>query len=269
MSWCWRVRRWWIFSGATFDVIPAMTLQRFDTARSYGRVPRWMAMVLVAALVLHAALRFLEPRSQAVAAALPPVPPLPVLRLMSLGEPQLASQALSLYLQAFDNQPGVSVPFAALDYARVGTWLDAALALDPAAQYPLVMASQLYASVNDAARQRAMCAWVHRQFLQSPDARWRWLAHCAIMVRHRLNDMPTALRYAEAITQHAGGASAWARQMHIFMLEDMGEVERATVLLGGLLARNEVSDPKEMHFLIEQLARLKRRVAPAPAPNPR
>ena len=55
--------------------------------------------------------------------------------------------------------------------------------------------------------------------------------------------MPLALRYAQDITQYARGASDWARQMRIFILEDMGEVESAKILLGGLLASGEVTDP--------------------------
>lgn len=234
-----------------------MSRTRVDTERRFSAVPRTVLAVFVLALAAHAALRYVEPRPSAVAAALQAPLPLPVLKVLSLGEPQVLSQGLSLYLQAFDNQPGVSVPFAALDYARVIAWLQTALMLDGAAQYPLMMASQLYAQVNDEARQRSMCAFVQQAFLAQPDVRWRWLAHCAIMARHRLKDMPLALRYAEDIAQHAGKASGWARQMRIFLLEDMGEVERATVLLGGLLAGNEVSDPKELHFLTEQLEKLK------------
>jgi hypothetical protein len=229
----------------------------FEAERSFSAVPRWVAAVFVLALLGHGAMRYAEPRPSAVAAALEaPLPPA-ALRVLSVGEPQVLSQWLTLYLQAFDNQPGVSIPFAALDYARVTAWLKTALTLDPAAQYPLMMAAQLYGQVNDAPRQRAMCEFVHREFLQRPDARWRWLAHCAIMARHRLKDMPLALRYAEDITQHAGKASSWARQMRIFLLADMGEAERAAVLLGGLLAGNEISDAKEMHFLTEQLEKLK------------
>lgn len=234
-----------------------MRVGLFEPQRSYGAVPRWVLAVFVLALVLHGALRFAEPRPLAIAAALPAPPPLPALRVLSLGEPQALSQGLTLYLQAFDNQPGISLPFVSLDYERVTHWLDTALALDPAAQYPLMMASQVYGQVPDEARQRSMCEWVQRAFLTRPDTRWRWLAHCAIMARHRLKDMPLALRYAEAITRHAGKASGWARQMRIFLLEDMGEAERATVLLGGLLAGNEVSDPKELHFLTERLEKLK------------
>lgn len=235
---------------------------RLEKERGFGVVPRAWLAVLAAALIAHAALRGVEPRPSAVAAALPTPLPVPALQALSLNERQAASHGLTLYLQAFDNQPGVSVPFAALDYPRVIAWLNAALTLDAAAQYPLMMASQLYAQVNDAARSRAMCEFVHRAFLARPNQRWRWLAHCAIMARHRWRDMPLALRYAEDIAQHAAEASNWARQMRIFLLADMGEVERASVLLGGLLAGGEITDPKEQHFLTEQLERLKNSAKP-------
>lgn len=230
----------------------------FEPARSLSSIPRWVLAVFVLALATHGATRFFEARAQASATALQAPLPVASLRVMSMGEPQALSQWLTLYLQVFDNQPGVSIPFAALDYGRVINWLDAALALDPAAQYPLMMASQLYGQVPDAERQRSMCEFVHRAFRARPDARWRWLAHCAIMARHRIKDLPLALRYAEDIAQRGGTASGWARQMRIFLLEDMGEVERATILLGGLLTGNEIIDSSERNFLTEQLAKLKK-----------
>jgi len=46
---------------------------------------------------------------------------------VSLGEPIALAQWLTLYLQAFDNQPGVSIPFQDLDYPRVIRWLDTIL----------------------------------------------------------------------------------------------------------------------------------------------
>ena len=234
-----------------------MSTRLFDSERSLSVVPRWVLATFVLALCLHGAMRFLTPRPVASAASLPAPLPAAALRVLSVGEPQVLSQWLTLYLQAFDNQSGLSIPFASLDYSRVTAWLKSALTLDPAAQYPLMMASQLYGQVNDVARQRSMCEFVHREFLDRPDTRWRWLAHCAIMARHRLNDRALALRYAEDIAQRAGKASNWARQMRIFLLEDMGELERARILLGGLLAGNEVTDPRELHFLTEQLERLK------------
>jgi len=163
---------------------------------------------------------------------------------------------LLLYLQAFDNQPGISIPFTDLDYGRVMAWLQAALQLDVRTGYPLMMASQLYGQVPDSGKQRAMCDFVHARFLEAPDLRWRWLAHCAIMAKHRLQDTELALSYAADITRHAGNASGWARQMQVFILEDLGETDSARILLGGLLANNEVTDPAELHFLTERLKAL-------------
>jgi hypothetical protein len=224
--------------------------------RAIAAVPRWVLALLVAALCLQVAWQALQPKPSARAQALGEPPAPAVLRAVALGEPIAVAQLTTLYLQAFDNQPGVSIPFLELDYARVTAWLDAILELDPAGQYPLLMASQIYGQVPDQARQRHMCEFVRRQFDRDPDRRWRWLAHCAIMAKHRLNDRALALSYADAITRDARRASGWARQMRIFILEDLGEREAAKVLLGGLLASGEVTEPKEIHFLTEKLKEL-------------
>jgi hypothetical protein len=76
------------------------------------------------------------------------------------------------------------------------------------------------------------------------------------MAKHRLGDVRLALSYAEAVTQEARHASNWARQMRIFILEDLGELEAAKVLLGGLLESGEVTEPKEIHFLMSRLKQL-------------
>jgi hypothetical protein len=225
--------------------------------RAIGQVPRPVLVLLAVAFCLQVAWQALQPKPVATAEALSMPPPVAALRTAALGEPIALAQLLVLYLQAFDNQPGVSIPFQALDYRRVIRWLEAILDLDPVGQYPLLMASQLYGQVLDPARQRQMCDFVFGQFQRDPDRRWRWLAHCAIMAKHRLGDTPLALSYAEAIARDARRASGWARQMRIFILEDLGEREAATVLLGGLLAGGEVTDPREIHFLTERLQALR------------
>ncbi|MBX9810374.1 MAG: hypothetical protein K2Y16_02005 [Burkholderiales bacterium] len=225
--------------------------------RSVGQVPRPVLVLLAAALALQIGWQALQPKPSARAEALGVPASLPVLKAASLGEPIVLAQWLILYLQAFDNQPGISIPFKDLDYPRVIRWLETILGLDPVTEYPLMMASQLYGQVPDQAKQRLMFDFVHRKFLEDPDRRWRWLAHCALLAKHRLRDAPLALKYADDITRYARTASSWARQMRIFILEDMGELESATVLLGGLLASGEVTDPKEIHFLTRRLEELK------------
>lgn len=229
-----------------------------ETERAIATVPRWVLALLALALALQVTWQALQSSPVATAEALGAPPPPAVLRGVALGEPIALAQVLTLYLQAFDNQPGISIPFLDLDYGRVTAWLGTILAIDPIGQYPLLMASQIYAQVPDAAKQRAMCQFVRGEFERDPDRRWRWLAHCAVMVKHRLGDARLALGYADAITKQARGASNWARQMRIFILEDLGELEAATVLLGGLLASGEVSEPREIYFLTKRLDELKR-----------
>ena len=42
-----------------------------------------------------------------------------------------------------------------------------------------------------------------------------------------------------------------------FILEDMGELDSATILLGGLLASGEITDSREIHFLTQRLEEMK------------
>ena len=206
------------------------------------------------------------PTAKAEALSAPATPA--IIKVASLNEPIAAAQLLTLYLQAFDNQPGMSIPFQDLDYRRVIGWLDTILALDDTGQYPLLMASQLYAQVPSEDKQRLMLDFVHRKFLEDPQRRWRWLAHATILAKHRLKDNRLALRYADDLARLARGAPNWARQMRIFILEDMGELESATILLGGLLATGEVTDPNEIHFLTQRLEQMKQS-AENPAPMSR
>lgn len=217
--------------------------------------------VLLAMLALQFFVHAMTPRIQARATDLIALPSVPMLRAASLDEPIALSKMLMLYLQAFDNQPGISIPFRELDYGRVEQWLSKILALDPAGQYPLLSASRLYGEVPVAAKQRQMLRFVHRVFLQDPNKRWPWLAHGVLIAKHQLKDLPLAASYAKALRDHATGKDVphWAQQMDIFIREDMNELESAKVLLGGLLQSGQISDPKEWHFLNEKLQELERK----------
>ena len=57
--------------------------------------------------------------------------------------------------------------------------------------------------------------------------------------------------------------------MRIFILEDLGERDAAKVLLGGLLATGEVTEPKEVHFLTERLKEIETAGKSSPPPGNR
>jgi hypothetical protein len=223
-----------------------------------------LSVTLAAALAAQFLVHWYTPPAQARAIDLSPLPSVAVMRAASLDEPIALSKALMLYLQAFDNQPGLSIPFRDLDYGRVEQWLTSIMVLDPASQYPLLSASRLYAEVPIAAKQRQMLDFVHRAFLQDPNRRWPWLAHAVLIAKHKLKDLPLAASYAADLRENARGAAVphWAQQMDIFIREDMNELESAKILLGGLLQSGRVSDPKEWHFLNEKLKQLEGKSTP-------
>jgi len=194
---------------------------------------------------------------------LPPAPSAQALRLASFGEPEATARLAMLYLQAFDLGGTQSRPFRDLDYARLIEWLRAILALDPRSAYPLFSAARLYAEVPDPQRSRAMLEFVHEEFLRAPNARWPWLAHAALLAKHRLGDLPLARRYAAALQRHTTdpGVPLWAKQMEIFVLEDMDELEAARIMLGGLLESGAIHDAGEARFLRQRLEELEAKSA--------
>jgi hypothetical protein len=215
--------------------------------------PRALWAALLLALALQGAWKCYEPHPAAFAHALSKAPDPAWVRAADLGEHAFASQWLMLKLFSLDEQPGVSLPFASLDYAQIKDWMTAALDLDPDNRNLLLAATQVYAQVPDPGRQRMMLEFVHQQFLLAPDSRWPFLVHAAFIARHRLKDMHLALRYARDLAD-VRTAPAWARQMAVLLLADLGETEQARVLLGGLLDSGAVKDPREINFLLKRIS---------------
>jgi hypothetical protein len=93
---------------------------------------------------------------------------------------------------------------------------------------------------------------------RDPNRRWPWLAHAALVAKHRLGDLPLARRYASAVQRYttAPDVPLWAKQMEIFILEDMNELAAAKIMLGGLLESGKIEDPAELRFLQQRLQEL-------------
>lgn len=231
--------------------------------RPLAHVPTrlWIALVVLGiAQVAGVALR----GATSPAAEDLPAPPSPqVLRAVALGETAAIARVTMLYLQAFDLSGTNPLAYRDLDYGRLLGWLRAVLHTDPRSEYALFSAARVYAENADPAKSRAALAFLHEAFMQDPNARWPWLAHAALIAKHRWKDLPLARRYAADIERYATSPQVpdWARQMQVFILEDMNELEAAKVLLGGMLAAGRVRDPAERRFLEIRLEELERRLA--------
>lgn len=226
--------------------------------RPVSDVPRSVKWFLLLALVLQLIWHsFQEP---VVAKAEDLAPPLSTRTyvMSSLGEPIAAAKFLNLWLQAFDNQPGASISFHQLNYPRLTQWLDTILELDPEGHYPMLVASRVYGSVKDREKQRVMMDYIFYKFNEDPNKYWRWLAHVVITAKHEHKDLELALKYANALAEKATGKNVpyWAKDMKIIVLEDMGQVEAAKILVGALIESGEITDPYELNFLAHKIATL-------------
>jgi len=221
-------------------------------------VPVSISLLVIIALVLQLLWHSQQKVEVAQAEDLPIPMSVDAYKMVSLNEPITMSKLLNLWLQAFDNQPGVSLSFHQLDYVRITQWLDTIMELDPRGSYPLLVAARVYGRISDKHKQRLMMDYIYKKFNEEPNRHWRWLAHAATIAKHSLKDMPLALEYARALNEKATAKNVpyWARDMHFILLEDMGEIETAKVLVGALLEGGEISDPYELRFLAEKIREL-------------
>jgi len=92
-----------------------------------------------------------------------------------------------------------------------------------------------------------------------------WIAHAAFLAKHRLKDMPLALKYAHALQEYttAKDVPYWAKEMEIFIREDMNELETARLMIGGLIASGKITDPSELKFLNSRLLEIEARMKKA------
>ncbi|MCH9047464.1 MAG: hypothetical protein IH836_00750 [Proteobacteria bacterium] len=223
-------------------------------------VPAHIIIILIIAFLCQITWSSSKPLSTINIKKLPEPPSQIESQLFGLGDSIMISKIFMLWLQAFDNQPGVSVPFKNLDYGRVINWLERILALDPKGQYPLLAAGRIYGAVADDEKNRQMLAFIYEQFPKDPNQRWPSMTHAIYIAKHRIKDYPLALKFAHAVAQQvtANNIPSWVKQMEIYVLEDMGEIESAKILIGGLLESGAITDDHELQFLQDRLDRLER-----------
>lgn len=223
--------------------------------RAVSFVPKSVWFCLLISLVLQCAWHASSSSIQVKRDDLPAPPGALLIRLVSLDDSVTAAKWVMLWLQAFDNQPGLSIPLRELDYDRVSQWLDLILQLDSKIQYPLLSAIRFYAEVADENRQRKMIDYVREKFLEKPNERWPFMTHAVYIAKHRIKDQQLALQCARLIREYATGDNVpyWAKQMEIFVLENMGELESAKILIGGLLESGELTDERQRAFLSQRL----------------
>ncbi|MDH5425016.1 MAG: hypothetical protein OEY29_08495, partial [Gammaproteobacteria bacterium] len=214
-------------------------------------------LVLLAVLILILLWRGSDQYNRPQIVALPDAPSAPVMQFIAASDQAFAYRVLIFWLQQFDVQAGQYVSFKQIDYSNLTDWLRVINQLEPASQYPMLLATRVYSRVADSDRVRTMLDYVYKQYLADPVKNWRWLAEATITAQHKLKDQPLALKYATALAEQTSKEIPyWAKDMRLIILEKMGEIEQVKLLVGGLISTQAVTDLNEIRFLSVLMRRI-------------
>ncbi|ALG66521.1 hypothetical protein [Beggiatoa leptomitoformis] len=224
--------------------------------RPLNAVPPFVIVLLFVSVLLQFSYAF-RPAASFTPQALPQPPDINLLKISSFGDEIVTAKLLMLWLQSFNAQKGRFLVNQSLNYDTLLAWLTIILDLDASASYPLFSASHLYTDVADPHKQRRMLEFVYTQFFVNPAQRWRWLAYVTVIAKHRLKELPLALKYAQAISRYVDvNTPQWTREMEVFILEDMGEWEKAYTVIERLFAQHELVEPADVQFFQHELHEL-------------
>lgn len=235
-----------------------MTVYSLDYPSTRRTAPWWLLILLLIALGSQIAWKSFASPPLAKMVDFGSPPSLALLRLSTLGDPIAMASVWMLWLQTFDDQAGLVVPFNNLNFYHLAAWLERILALDPRSEYPLFAAIRVYGFVQDPDKQRIMLDFVHRAFLDAPQQRWSWLALAAVQARHRLADHDLARLYMDEIGKKsiANQLPFWVQGLQARILIEQNELDSARAVIGGLLVHEAMSERKKQSLAIwlEKLA---------------
>jgi len=190
------------------------------------------ALGLAVSAALGSRLDANAPRGPAVPAAPSPT----ALRAHGLGDGQFAFRAHSLQLQHLGNLGGRIVPYKDMDYGRVEAWFRALDRLDARSDVVPMTAALLYGGTQNPAQVRHVTGYLADHVRRDPGDKWRWMTHAIYLARFRLKDDGHALDLARTLADFESDAiPAWARNLRVLVLADMGRTEAARALVRKLM----------------------------------
>ncbi len=212
--------------------------------------------VVLAALAAHGAVALQQRGVQAGWPGVPSPPPAAAAPLLTLGDEQLFYRAAAFGLQNMGDGGGRIVPLADYDYHRLDAWLRLLDRFDPEAHYVPTLAGWYFGQTSEPADLRQIVAYLTAVGARDPARDWPWLAQAVYLARHRLHDLPLALRIARHLAGLAGTAAPlWVQQMPAFVLARVGEREAARDLLLTILATDRDLPADERAFMQRLLDR--------------
>jgi hypothetical protein len=173
-----------------------------------------------------------------------------------LGDKALAYRVWAMALQNFGNAGGDYRPLKDYNYVHLGKWFDLLDRLDPHSDFvPLLAAYYFGGTQNPQEQLPHVISYLEKAGSRAEGEKWRWLAQAIYLTRHKMDDMPEALRLAKKLaSMYRPGMPAWTVQTQALITTEMGDKQAAYTLFRTMLATEaEHMHPNEVNFMVDYI----------------
>lgn len=182
-----------------------------------------------------------------------PTPPNELtIKASSLGDEQFYFRTLGFQLQNAGDTFGRVTPLKNYDYERLTIWFNLLDTLDGKSNFIPSLAAYYYSNSQYTLDNRYIVDYLVKHADRHPEDNWWWYAQAAYIAKHKLQDLAWALEISKklaAIPAHVD-MPFWARQMPAFIMEDMGELEQAYIIIKDIIDNMENIPEGEMNFMM-------------------
>ena len=188
---------------------------------------------------------------------LPPLISADYVNFLSLSDPQFFFRTMIFTIQHTGDLNGQRVPLKDYDYTKLLNWFTLLERLDPDSQLPPLLAGYYFSSTPDPQQIQQIIDYLVRHAQTYPQTKWRWLVHAIYLARHRLHDLPQALKLSYILARlDVPGLPTWTKQMPAFILVDMNDTDAARTLMESILTSDPTLSNEEKSFINSYLKKL-------------
>lgn len=214
------------------------------------RIKLFAFILALGLIATHVALWEKTKKALPVLGIIPDVPTETQAKIYGLGDEQLYFRYLALKIQNSGDSFGRFTALRDYDYEALSRWFSLLDQLDDKSNFVPAVASYYYSNTQNAEDNIYIVDYLESTYERNPQKKWWWLYQAIYIAENKLEDRPRALRMAYKLMNEEGiKIPRWARQMPVFILERMGEKERALIMIKEFSEKYDDFTQGEVNFM--------------------
>lgn len=183
---------------------------------------------------------------------MPVLPSQAEIEALSFGDKQLYFRAMAMNLQMAGDTFGRTTPLKDYDYPELLEWFRMMDTLDWRSNFIPSIAAYYFSRTQNTPDVKYMVEYLLEHGLRDPEEKWWWLSQGIYLANHVIKDKESAFKMAQALKTVEKDIPMWARQMEVFLREDLGETGAAEEVMCEIIAGNvdwDAIPEQELNFM--------------------